>query len=362
MKIPFATFDVMHSEIEEEMNAAFLKVYDKGWFIKGDECNKFEENYALYCETKFCIGCASGLDAIYLILRGMGIGEGDEVIIPSNTFIATALAVSYSGAKPILVEPFMDSFNINYKMIKNSITERTKAIIAVHLYGQPADMDEINEIAKVHSLKVIEDAAQAHGAFYNQKKIGSLSEAAAFSFYPGKNLGALGDGGAVVTNDKELAKKVEALGNYGSNIKYEHLYKGTNSRLDELQAAFLNIKLKKLDDYNFCRNKVSNYYLSEIRNNKLILPSVKKNRTHVWHLFSILSDERDELQKYLAANDIRTACHYPIPIHKQEAYKREGYAIYPIAEKISKCQLSLPIYYGMSEEEIYYVIDTINKY
>lgn len=364
MKIPFVSFDIMHKEIETDLEQAFKSVLQNNWFIQGSQCSAFEDEFAAYCGAKFCIGCGNGLDALFLILKAYGIGPGDEVIVPANTYIATALAVSYTGALPVFVEPEEDSFNINPALVEEKITDKTKAVMAVHLYGQPAKMDEIMTIAKKYDLKVIEDSAQAHGATYKGIKTGNLADAAGFSFYPGKNLGALGDGGAVVTNDKELADKVRALGNYGSDYKYHHIYKGNNSRLDEMQAAFLRVKLKELDRWNKERNRIANRYLSEINNPKLKLPTTGKNMTHVYHIFAVLCDDRDGLEKYLADCGIMTNKHYPIPIHMQGAYEelniKEG--AYPISEMISAKELSLPMYYGMSEEEISYVIEKLNAF
>ena len=352
----------MHQEIRQEMIDKFVDVYDKGWFIDGSENKAFEEEFAEYCQVDYCVGCSNGLDALYLILRAMEIGTGDEVIIPSNTFIATALAVTYAGAKPILVEPDLATYNLSAQGIEEAITDKTKAIIAVHLYGQTADMDAILEIAKKYKLKVIEDAAQAHGATYKGKIAGSFGDAAAFSFYPVKNLGALGDCGAVVTNDNELAAKVRALSNYGSDKKYHHIYKGLNSRLDEVHAALLRIKLRNLDRYNDCRNSIAEKYLNNIKNEKIILPSIGEFRTHIWHVFAVRSENRDELKKYLAENGIETVSHYPIAIHKQPAYANDRYENLPIAELIASQELSLPIYYGMTDDEIAHVIHIINKY
>lgn len=364
MNIPFVSFNVMHKEIETELEQAFKTVLQNNWYIQGAECEAFEKEFAAYCGAKYCVGCGNGLDALYLILKAYGIGEGDEVIVPSNTYIATALAVSYTGALPVFVEPEEDSFNINPFLIEEKITDKTKAIMAVHLYGQPVEMDEIKAIAKKHNLKIIEDSAQAHGATYKGVRTGNLGDAAGFSFYPGKNLGALGDGGAVVTNDKELADKVRALGNYGSDYKYHHIYKGNNSRLDEMQAAFLRVKLRKLDQWNKERNRIAKRYCSEIHNSKLTLPVIGENMTHVFHIFAVLCNERDALEKYLTDCGIGTNKHYPIPMHMQGAYEDlnipEG--TYPIAEKISATELSLPMYYGMSEEEISYVIEKLNAF
>lgn len=364
MKIPFVSFETMHNEIEDEILNKFKEVYKKNWFIQGEEVKRFEEEFADFCNSKYCIGCGNGLDALYLILRGFDIGEGDEVIVPSNTYIATALAVSYTGAKPIFVEPDLLTYNINSKFIEEAITNKTKAIIAVHLYGQPADMDEINSIAKRHNLKVIEDSAQSHGALYNGKKVGSLGDASGFSFYPGKNLGALGDAGAIVTNNKELADKIRAIGNYGSDRKYHHIYKGTNSRLDEVQAAFLRIKLKNLNKWNEERRKIAQKYIEGISNSKIIKPVEVDYVKHVWHLFVVRTEKRDELEKYLNNNGIGTTIHYPIPMHLQKAYKEFNIeqGSLPIAEKISNEVISLPLWYGLSNEEIQFIIQKINNW
>lgn len=364
MNIPFVSFESMHKEIENEILDKFKEVYQKNWFIQGEEVNKFEEEFAKFCDSKYCIGCGNGLDALYLILRAYDIGEDDEVIIPSNTYIATALAVSYTGATPIFVEPDLLTYNINSTLIEKAITSKTKAIMAVHLYGQPADMDNINRIAKKYNLKVIEDSAQSHGALYKGKKVGSLGDASGFSFYPGKNLGALGDGGAIVTNDKELADKVRAIANYGSDKKYHHIYKGTNSRLDEVQAAFLRIKLRNLEKWNEERRLISQKYITGINNSKIIKPIESDYAKHVWHLFVVRLEKRNEFQKYLNDNGIGTTIHYPTPMHMQEAYKdlniTEGSL--PIAEEISNEVISLPMWYGMKDEEIEYIIDKINNW
>lgn len=365
MNVPFSTFKPMHNEIREELNSAYEKVLDKSNFIQGNECKKFEEEFAEYCGVKYCVGVATGLDALMLILKAMNIGESDEVIVPSNTYIATALAVSYTGAKPVFVEPEIETFNIDASKIEEKITNSTKAIIAVHLQGRTADMDAINAIAKKHNLKVIEDAAQAHGAKYKGRIAGSLGNAAGFSFYPGKNLGALGDAGCVTTNDKELADKIRALGNYGSDYKYHHIYKGVNSRLDEIQAAFLRVKLPYLDKWNKDRQKTAKKYLEGIINPLIKLPLfTSEDYEHIYHVFVIRCDRRDELEEYLNKNGIGTVKHYPIPMHEQECYKDLGikHGELPIAEEISKTVLSIPMYYGMKDEEVNYVIDMINKF
>ena len=365
MKVLFATFLPMHNEIRQELDSAYNRVLDKSYFIQGDECRKFEEEFAEYCGVKYCVGVATGLDALFLILKAMNIGNGDEVIVPSNTYIATALAVSYTGAKPVFVEPEIETFNINPSRIEEKITSNTKAIIAVHLQGRTANMEAINVIAKKHNLKVIEDAAQAHGAKYKGKKAGSLGDAAGFSFYPGKNLGALGDGGCVTTNNKELADKIRALGNYGSDYKYHHIYKGVNSRLDEIQAAFLRVKLPNLDRWNEERRATAKKYFEGIKNPLIKLPLKSTDEfEHIYHVFVIRCDKRDELEKYLNDNGIGTVKHYPIPMHEQECYKDLGikHGELPIAEEISRTVLSIPMYYGMTDEEINYVIETINKF
>ncbi|MBQ8418559.1 MAG: DegT/DnrJ/EryC1/StrS family aminotransferase [Phascolarctobacterium sp.] len=365
MKVPFATFLPMHNEIRKDLDAAYNQVLDRSYFIQGEECTKFEEEFAAYCDAKYCIGVATGLDALWLVLKAMGIGKGDEVIVPSNTYIATALAVSFVGAKPVFVEPTIETYNIDVTKIEEKINENTKAIIAVHLQGRPADMDAVNGVAKKYNLKVIEDAAQAHGTRYKGRKVGTLGDAAGFSFYPGKNLGALGDGGCVVTNDKELADKVRALGNYGSDYKYHHIYQGTNSRLDEMQAAFLRVKLPHLDKWNADRKRIAEKYLQGITNPLIKLPLASTDEyEHIYHVFVIRCDRRDELEKYLNENGIGTVKHYPIPMHLQEAYKELGLkqGDLPIAEEISNTVLSIPMYYGMTDEEVEYVIEALNRF
>ena len=362
MKVPFSTFERMHREVKKDFLSKFEEVFDKGWFIQGEENKLFEKEFAEWVGTNYSVGVATGLDALYLSLKALGIKAGDEVIIPSNTFIATALAVSYTGAKVVLVEPDTVTYNMCGRGLEEAINEKTKAIIPVHLYGQAAEMDEILSIAQKYNLFVVEDCAQAHGALYKGKKVGTFGDVGCFSFYPGKNLGALGDGGAIVTNNEEIAEKVRSLGNYGSTIKYHHTYKGTNSRLDEVQAAFLRIKLKHLDDYNIERNMIAQKYLHGIKNSKIQLPQIGKERTHIWHIFAIMCETRDELQKYLQELEIGTVCHYPIPIAMQEAYAEDNLPIQPIARKISRCELSIPMFIGMADEEIEYVIAALNAY
>ncbi len=364
MKIPFVSFLPMERELDKEIRDAFERVYKRSWYIEGKEDEAFEKAFAEYCGTKYCIGVGNGLDALMLALKALGIGEGDEVIVPSNTYIATALAVTYVGARPVFVEPKLETFIIDPERIEAAITGRTKAIMPVHLYGQACDMDPIMEIARKHNLKVVEDCAQAHGATYKGRKVGTFGDAAGFSFYPGKNLGALGDAGATITNDEELSKKIRALGNYGSDYKYHHIYKGNNSRLDELQAAFLSAKLPILEKMNSERRMIANRYLNEIKNEKIILPTVEKDMVPVWHIFGVRCAEREKLEKHLNENGIGTNKHYPIPMHLQECYKDLGYkeGDLPIAEEISKTELSLPMYYGMTDDEVSHVIDKINEF
>ena len=364
MKVPFVTFKPLEKELDSEIRSAFERVYANSWYIGGKEDESFEKAFADYCDTKYCVGTGNGLDSLMLILKALEIHEGDEVIVPSNTYIATALAVTYAGAKVIFVEPDMMTYNIDPVKIEEKITPKTKAIMVVHLYGQPADMDSIMKIAKRHNLCIVEDCAQAHGAKYKGKRIGSFGDAAGFSFYPGKNLGALGDAGAVTTNNKELADKIRALGNYGSDYKYHHIYKGNNSRLDEIQAAFLSAKLPMLDKVNDNRRATAQKYLKGINNPEVILPYVIPDVEPVWHIFAIRSNKRNDLEKFLNDKGIGTNKHYPIPMHLQKAYEdldiKEGQL--PIAEEISRTELSIPMYYGMTNSEIQYVIDSINEF
>ncbi len=362
MKVPFSTVKPLHEEIREEMIKKMKDVYDKGWFISGEECQKFEEEYAKYMGVKYCIGVGNGLDALRLALLALDIKDGDEVIVPSNTYIATALAVTYVGARPVLVDPSLDTYNLSKTGIEEAITDKTKAIIIVNLYGQSADMDDLLKIAKKHKLYVIEDCAQSHNSLYKGKKTGTFGDIGCFSFYPGKNLGALGDAGAVITNNKKVADKVRAISNYGSLEKYKHIYKGVNSRLDEIQAGLLRIKLKSLDKVTKERQRIANMYLEGIKNPKIVLPKIGEGRTHVWHIFAVRCKTREELQEYLKKHDIGTNIHYPISIAKQKAYKEDKLNDLPIARLIAKEELSLPLYYGMTDEEINYVIDIINKY
>ena len=364
MNIPFVSFRPMENELNTGLREAFDRVLHSSWYIRGREDEAFEKAFASYCDTGFCVGTGSGLDALMLALKALPVSSGDEVIIPSNTFIATALAVSYAGAKPVLAEPDIRTFTIDPERIEEVITEKTRAIIPVHLYGQVCDMDPVMEIAERYRLRVIEDCAQAHGALYKGRKAGSFGDAAGFSFYPGKNLGALGDAGAVVTDDEEMADKIRILGNYGSARRYYHIIQGNNSRLDELQAAFLTVKLAHLDKMNQERRRIAGRYLTEIQNPGITLPFVPEYAVPVWHIFGIRCRERDALERWLGEKGIGTGRHYPVPIHLQECYKELGYhkGDFPAAEEISETQLSIPMYYGMTEEEITYVIDSINSF
>lgn len=364
MKVPFVSFRPMERELDADLRAAFDRVFARSWYIEGEEDKAFEQAFARYCHADHCVGVGNGLDALFLVLKAWGIGEGDEVIVPSNTYIATALAVTYVGATPVFVEPDIRTFNIDPSKIEAAITAKTKAIMPVHLYGQPCDMDPIMAIAKKYHLHVLEDCAQAHGATYKGQVIGSFGDASGFSFYPGKNLGALGDAGATVTNDKALADKVRALGNYGSDYKYHHIYQGNNSRLDELQAAFLSAKLPHLERMNAERRRIAQMYLDGIKNPEIILPYVMEDTVPVWHIFGIRCKRRAELERYLNEHGIGTNKHYPIPMHLQECYKDLGFkeGDFPIAEEISATQLSLPMYYGMTDEEVQYVIDMLNAF
>lgn len=364
MKIPFVTFKALEAELDKEIRDAFDRVYTRSWYIEGVEDEKFEKVFAEYCNSKYCVGVGNGLDALFLALKALNVKDGDEVIVPSNTYIATALAVTYVGATPVFVEPDIRTFNIDPAKIEKAITEKTKAIMPVHLYGQACDMEPIMKIAKKYNLLVVEDCAQAHGATYKGKVVGSFGDAAGFSFYPGKNLGALGDAGAIVTNNEELAKKVRALGNYGSDYKYHHVYQGNNSRLDELQAAFLAAKLPLLERVNDNRRSIADKYLAGINNPKVILPFVPDYAVPVWHIFGIRCNMRTELENFLNDAGIGTNKHYPIPMHLQDCYKDLGFkeGDFPIAEEISSSELSIPMYYGMTDDEVQYVIDKVNEF
>ncbi|RYE13475.1 MAG: DegT/DnrJ/EryC1/StrS family aminotransferase [Rickettsiales bacterium] len=364
--IPFLDLKKLNQKYKSDIIDAFERVLDAGWYILGEELKRFETNFASYCGTKYAIGVANGLDALILIIRAYKeLGEfkdGDEIIVPANTYIASILAISANNLVPVLVEPDLFSYNIDSALIEHSITNKTKAILPVHLYGQLAAMEAILKLANQYSLKVIEDSAQAHGAILNGKRAGSWGDAAGFSFYPGKNLGALGDGGAITTNNYELATTIRALLNYGSIVKYQNLYKGINSRLDEIQAAFLDVKLKYLDEDTNLRRAIANRYINEVKNDKVILPVIYEQESHVWHLFVIRTENRSELQEFLLKRDVQTVIHYPIPPHKQSAYKELNTLQLPISERIHREVLSLPIGPTMTDLEVSRVIDVLNLY
>ena len=362
MQVPFLNLSRLNNEIQEKLDIAYKRVVSSGWFIMGPELEAFEAEFSEYSEVKYCIGVGNGMEALHLILKAYDIGQGDEVIVPSNTFIATWLAVSQCGAKPIPVEPSIDTHNINPTLIEEAITPYTRAIMPVHLYGQPADMDLINKLAAKYGLVVIEDAAQAQGAKYKYRKVGSLGNAAGVSFYPGKNLGALGDGGAVLTNNKEIANKVRHLRNYGSTIKYHHKISGYNSRLDELQAAFLRVKLSVLDDWNNRRKKIANTYTQLIDGKKFCLPFVPDYADPVWHLFVIRHAHRDALQNYLKQKGIDTVIHYPIPPHRQSCYPDYAKHKLPIAEMLAEDLLSLPMSPDLQVHEIEKICKTLRDF
>ena len=342
--IPFLDLKSATLEIRDEISQAIAKVVDSGWYIMGEETRKFEEEFSDYCQTKFCVGVSNGLDALSLSLNALEIGPGDEVIVPSNTFIATWISVSKSGARPIPVEPIDGNWNIDPEMIHSAITSRTKAIVPVHLYGQPARMKEILEIAEHHGLSVIEDAAQAHGARYRGDRIGGHGDVVAWSFYPGKNLGALGDAGAITTNNEHLAEKIRTLANYGSKEKYHHEVIGGNNRLDEIQAAILRVKLRHLDEWNNRRIEQAKIYSDQLADLPISLPNVDDNVDHVWHLYVINLEKRDDLIGHLSNQKIGTLIHYPIPPHMSGAYRDDfTESSFQIAENFSKSALSIPI-------------------
>ena len=364
--INFLDIKGINQKYKGDLMQAFERVLDSGWYILGQEVKSFESNFATYCKVKHAIGVANGLDALILIIRAYKeLGEfenGDEIIVPANTYIASILAISANNLVPVLVDPDLLTFNIDPNLIEPKITNKTKAILPVHLYGQLAPMEVILKIAQKYQLKVIEDCAQAHGASINGKRAGNFGDASGFSFYPGKNLGALGDGGAITTNNDELAKTIRALLNYGSLLKYENLYKGINSRLDEVQAAILDVKLKHLDGDITARRLIANRYINEIKNTKIILPVVNDQNSHVWHLFVIRTANRNDLQKYLALNNVQTVIHYPIPPHKQNAYKEISDLNLPVSEQIHNEVLSLPLGPTMSSSDVDSVIALINQY
>lgn len=363
MKINFNQLDRGYLKYKDEYDNVVLKVLESGWYILGKEVEKFETNFAKFCGSKYCIGLNSGLDALILAFRALGICESDEVIIAANTYIASVIGVTENRATPIFVEPD-EFYNLDPDKVEQAITKKTKAILPVHLYGQACNMQKIKKIAEKYDLFIIEDCAQSHGAKYNGQLTGTFGDIGCFSFYPTKNLGAFGDSGAIITNNKELAEKIKMLRNYGSKIKYNNEIEGVNSRLDEIQAALLNVKLNHLKELADERIKIAEKYLHNIKNEKVILPRKLEKADHVYHLFVVQCQEREELQKYLLKNNIKTQIHYPIPPHLAECYTRLGYKAgdFPITEKYAKGVLSLPLYNGMTEEESNYVINATNNF
>jgi dTDP-4-amino-4,6-dideoxygalactose transaminase len=364
-EIPFLDMKPHYLELKDELDQAYQRVMESGWYILGGEVDSFEQEFATYTGSKHCVGVGNGLEALQLILMGYGIGAADEVIVPANTYIASWLAVSYTGARPVPVEPDTGTYNIDPRGIEQAITSRTKAIMPVHLYGQPVEMEIIWQIAEKHRLTIIEDAAQTHGGWYRDRMAGNLGDAAGFSFYPSKNLGAFGDGGAVTTNNDELADKIRVLRNYGSRQKYYNEVKGHNSRLDPLQAAFLRVKLNHLDDWNKRRDQIAKRYLDNLRHTSdLSLPLVPAGIVPVWHLFVISHPERDRLQAYLKDHSIGTLVHYPVPPHLSEAYQELGYQAgdFVITEKMADTFLSIPISPHLSMDDADCVIETIQEF
>ncbi len=364
MKIPFLDLKKTYLELKEEIDTAVEGVIKGGWYILGENVRRFEEEFAAYCGCRYCVGVGSGMDALELLLKAHGVGPGSEVIVPANTYIATALAVSNVGAKPVLVEPDEKTCNIDPSKIEAVITSKTSAVLAVHLYGQPADMNKIRGICKTHGLKLFEDAAQAHGATHFGVKAGALGDAAGFSFYPGKNLGSFGDGGAVTTNDPEVAEYVRMARDYGSEKKYYNSIKGVNSRLDEIQAAVLCVKLKYLDEWNRRRTEIACFYLDNLKpqGEELVLPEIGDGNGHVWHLFTVRSTRRNDLQAYLEEKGVGTLIHYPVPFYSQAAYKEMNYLAdnYPISNAIADQILSLPMGPHLSKKEAAYVCEAVN--
>jgi dTDP-4-amino-4,6-dideoxygalactose transaminase len=365
MKIPFLSFEPIHKLIKDDIIDAFEKFYDSYWYILGNNLEQFEHQYAKFNEVRYAVGVSNGLDALFLSLKALGIKENDEVIVPSNTYIATALAVSYLGAKPIFVEPNIDTYNIDVKLIRKAITKNTKAIMPVHLYGQACEMDQIMDLASEYDLKVVEDNAQAHGAKFKNKLTGSWGHINGTSFYPGKNLGAFGDGGAVTTNNELLAEKVKLLRNYGSGEKYKNEIIGYNMRLDEIQATFLSIKLKHLQNWTFERQKIASFYNEMLKDiGDITTPFVNLNSTHSYHLYVIRTAKRDKLFKFLIDKGVGVMIHYPFPPHLQNAFKNLGYGKgdFPISETLASTSLSLPIYPGLKIESIEYIVKTIHDF
>ena len=360
--IKFLDLHKINEQHRAEIDTRIKQVLDSGWYLQGKQNELFCKNFAAFCGVKYAVGVANGLDALNLIIKAYEFSDNDEIIVPANTYIASLLAISENGCTPILVEPDINTYNINAELIEEKITPQTKAIMVVHLYGQAVQMDKIWALAKKYNLKIIEDSAQAHGAFYTNKKTGNLGDASAFSFYPGKNLGALGDAGAITTNDEELYNKIKALANYGSEKKYEHIYKGINSRLDEIQAGILDVKLTHLDIANNRRREIAKYYRENIKNSLITLPQTYDESAHVWHVFPVRCEAREALQTYLDKNNVQTVIHYPTPPHKQEAYAEWNTLSFPITEQIHREVLSLPISPVMTDEEISNIVAIVNNF
>lgn len=364
--IPFLDLKKINEQYRAEFQKAIDEVLDSGWYILGQQNESFEKEFAAYCGTTHAIGVANGLDALILVLEAykeMGrLHTGDEVLVPANTYIASILAISKAGLHPVMVEPDYDTMLLDVSRIEEKISSKTKAIMPVHLYGQLCDMATIDAIAKKHGLLVIEDSAQSHGAVQNGRRSGNLGDASGFSFYPGKNLGALGDAGAITTNDEELAMTLRALRNYGSHKKYHHLFKSVNSRLDEMQAALLRVKLRYLEEATSKRRDAANFYLENIKNEAILLPKVVEPNGHVWHLFVVRCKERDRFQQYLSEHQIQTVIHYPIPPHKQEAYREWNKQVFPISEKLHSEVISLPISEVISLQDLQFVVKVVNDF
>lgn len=364
--IPFLSLKDVTAKYADEIHEAVARVVDSGWYLQGAENKSFESEYADYIGTKYCVGCANGLDALIWIFRAyieMGVMQpGDEVIVPANTYIASILAITENGLKPVLVEPSIGTYQIDDALIEQAITPKTKAVMIVHLYGRCAYTEKIGELCRKHGLKLVEDNAQAHGCRFGERKTGSIGDAAGHSFYPGKNLGALGDGGAVTTSDEELAEKVRTLANYGSSRKYVFDYCGRNSRLDEIQAAVLRVKLKHLDADNLCRRQIAKYYVEHIINPLIVLPNVSDWDAHVFHIFPVLCEHRDALQQYLKDNGVQTIIHYPIPPHRQRCYENWKKMSLPVTERIHQQELSLPMSPVMTLDDARYVVDLVNAW
>lgn len=360
--IKFLDLYKINERCRSKIDARIKEILDSGWYLQGKQNEEFSKHFANFCGTKYALGVANGLDALNLIIKAYGFGPGDEIIVPANTYIATILAISENGCTPVLVEPDINTYGINPELIEEKITPHTKAIMVVHLYGQAVPMQKIWELAQKHNLKIIEDSAQAHGAEYQGRRAGNLGDAAGFSFYPGKNLGAMGDAGAVTTNDEALYNKIKAIANYGSDRKYHHIYKGTNSRLDELQAGILDVKLQYLETDNDKRREIARYYRENIKNPLITLPQAYDEKAHVWHVFVVRVKERERFQQYLSDNGIQTVIHYPTAPHKQDAYQEFSALSLPVTEQIHREVISLPISPVMTQEEIETVVRIVNAF